>query len=181
MGRLKPAGVDRRHGLRSGGFSLIEILVVVVILGAVIGAATLAYRGHEGRWLDEAAQRTRALMQLACERASLTGVDLGMRLETSGLQFGYLRGEQWHPIASQSADELRPRPWPDGVQASGYLDGLLIDPEREPQRPHWACYASGESSTIRIELRHAALSEGWRLQSLPDGRFDLEREGQDAR
>ena len=159
------------------GFTLIELLVVLVIIAVVSIAVTLAIGGNQGRILQNEAGRMQALLQIACERALVTGTDIGLRFTPGSLRFGYLRGEQWLPFGDHSGDELRPRRLPDGLQVQPFIDGVVVDPERDPERPHWACFASGEAIPLRIELAYAGTDEHWRIDVAPDARVESKREG----
>ena len=66
--------------MRSKGFTLVEILVVVVIMAVVISLAVLSI-GVTGRdsQLDEESRRIEGLVDLLHERALLEGRDFGMR------------------------------------------------------------------------------------------------------
>src|SRR6202166_1719806 len=76
------------RGMRSKGFTLVEILVVVVIMAIVISLAVLSI-GVTGRdaQLDEESRRIEGLLGLLHERALLEGRDFGMRIEPSAYEF----------------------------------------------------------------------------------------------
>ena len=67
------------------GFTLIEILVVVFIIGVILGFATLSL---SGRALDDKAQeearRLAEVLRLARDEASMTGFELGWRRTDKG-------------------------------------------------------------------------------------------------
>ena len=73
--------------MRSKGFTLIEILVVVVIMAVVISLAVLSI-GVTGRdtQLDEESRRIEGLVDLLHERALLEGRDFGLRHRAHGLR-----------------------------------------------------------------------------------------------
>jgi general secretion pathway protein H len=157
------------------GASLIELLVVLAVVGAVLGAVTLGLGGRADRLLETSAQRAQALVRLACERALLTGLDLGWRLESGGWRFGFLRAEGWQPIGEDRGDELRPRSWDEGVRFALRRDGVAVDPEAEPNQPQLVCLASGELSAFELELSHDGSAQTWRLRGTADGQLSLER------
>src|SRR5271168_809560 len=74
--------------MRSKGFTLVEILVVVVIMAVVISLAVLSI-GVTGRdaQLDEETRRIEGLVGLLHERALLEGRDFGMRIEPAAYEF----------------------------------------------------------------------------------------------
>ena len=88
--------------MRSKGFTLIEILVVVVIMAVVISLAVLSI-GTTGRdaQLDEESRRIEGLVGMLHERALLEGRDFGLRIEPTAYEFVGLRAEP-RPLADRS-------------------------------------------------------------------------------
>src|SRR5277367_5128123 len=89
------------RSMRSKGFTLVEILVVVVIMAIVIGLAILSI-GTTGRdtQLDEESRRIEGLVGLLHERALLEGRDFGVRIEPSAYEFVVYepRRDRWMPL-----------------------------------------------------------------------------------
>lgn len=158
------------------GFTLIELLVVIVIVGVLLAAVTLAAGGSATRELQNAAERSQRLIQLACERAVLSGRDLGFAPTRDGLRFGYYEIEGWRPLEADPGDELRPRPWGNGVEVEAERDGdrLVLDAEA-PVEPPYACLASGELTPLRLRFRRGDVAEHWVLDGALDGRLTLAR------
>lgn len=159
---------------RQPGTSLIELLVILAVVGAVLGAISLSLGSRPERLLETSARRAEALVRLACERAVLTGVDIGWRFEVRGWRFGYLRRDGWEPVANDAGDELRPRNWETGMAFELRRDDLLIDPAAEPLQPQLLCLASGEMTPFALQLSHSGAQTRWQLSGEADGSLLLE-------
>jgi general secretion pathway protein H len=146
---------------RLRGFTLIEILVVVVIMAVVISLALLSISvtGRDTQ-IDEESQRIAGLLDMLHERAVIEGHDFGLRLEPSAYEFlAYdTRRGQWMPFDQER--EFRHRTLPPGLVFQLELDSRQvvlqpIDPNLAtdtPPPPQLAIAASGDSTPFRITL-----------------------------
>ena len=158
------------------GFTLIELIV-----GVVLGAVVLRMSDRDDRALEQAARRSQALIQLACERAELTGVDIGFSLLDDRWVFGYLGPQGWQMLSDQPSEELRPRPLGAALRAELRREGRLLladSTDNAPARPQLACLASGELSPFELRLGPAdgsgAAAFRWQLSGSLDGQLKLE-------
>ncbi len=70
------------------GFTLIEVMVVMVIIAILVTAVSLSLKGDRvGEALDEEAKRLSALLNLAREEAVMRDRDLGLVLADDGYLF----------------------------------------------------------------------------------------------
>ncbi len=154
---------------RTAGFSLVETLVVVAIVGVLALAATLALSGAGGeRQLDEASHRFAGLVAFACERAELTGRDIGTVLTRDGYRFDGLDGDAWRALAG--ASELRARQWPDGSIVTLARDGRPAGlATREDARPQIICRASGAMTPFVLTLALPSVAARYRVDGAVDG------------
>lgn len=162
------------------GFTLIELLVVVVILAVLAGALTLSIGSLGGeRQLEQQARRAQALIAHACEQAQLLDRDIGVAFDLSGYRFARRDGERWQVVRS---DELRPRRWLSGTRAAVSIDDhpLAVGVEF-PERPQLVCFASGDLTPFRLELRLTDLAVAWRLDGTPTGDVGVVAVQADAR
>ena len=154
------------------GFTLVEILVVIVILAVVAGAVSLALAGASGeRTLAREAERAEALITYACEQAELGGRTIGISLSKSGYRFSRTEQEVWVPYKD---GELRARHWPAPMSADLRRDETPIPLGDEfPDKPQALCYSSGEVTPFRLELAWADVERRYRLDAHADGALDF--------
>jgi general secretion pathway protein H len=150
--------------MRSKGFTLVEILVVVVIMAIVISIAILAISttGRDPQ-LDEESRRIEGLVGLLHERALLEGRDFGLRIEPSAYEFVIYdaRRDRWTTFDQEH--EFRHRDLPKGVSFQLELDShvVVIKPidrslsTNAPAAPQLAIAASGEGTPFRLTLLRA--------------------------
>jgi general secretion pathway protein H len=160
--------------MRGRGFTLVEILVVLVIMAVVISLAVLSI-GVTGRdsQLDEEVRRLEGLVVLLHERALLEGRDFGLRIEPTAYEFVVYDPyrDRWLTLTGES--EFRHRDLPKGVMFQLELDSVqvVLKPvERDlttdaPPPPQVAIAASGEGTPFRLTL----LREGTRARAAVDG------------
>jgi general secretion pathway protein H len=148
--------------MRSKGFTLVEILVVVVIMAIVISFAVLSI-GTTGRdpQLDTESRRIEGLIGLLHERALLEGRDFGLRIEPTAYEFVVYdsRRDRWSSLSQES--EFRRRELPKGVSFQLELDSQIVvikpidrsfSSDEAPPGPQVAIAASGEGTPFRLTL-----------------------------
>jgi general secretion pathway protein H len=161
--------------MRSKGFTLVEILVVVVIIAIVVSLAVLSI-GVTGRdsQLDEESRRIEGLVGLLHERALLEGRDFGLRIEPTAYEFVVYdaRRDRW--LTLDQEQEFRHRDLPKGLSFQLQLDSqiVVIKPidrtlasDDPPPGPQVAIAASGEGTPFRLTL----LRDGTQAQASVDG------------
>jgi type II secretion system protein H len=112
---------------RSGGFTLIEILVVIVIIGIVtVGAVlSMSFTGPE-RELRTEGDRLADLMNYAQEQGELQTRELGLYCTDHSYKFLAFdaRRQLWVPIADD--DALKPRTLPDAIRMQLQIEGREV-------------------------------------------------------
>ncbi len=148
--------------MRSKGFTLVEILVVVVIVAIMVSLAVLSI-GVTGRdsQLDEESRRIEGLVGLLHERALFEGRDFGLRIEPSAYEFVVYepRRERWMPLDQEH--EFRRRNLPKGLSFQLELDSQIVvikdldravASDKARPGPQLAIAASGEGTPFRLTL-----------------------------
>lgn len=155
---------------RQTGFSLLEIMIVVVIVGIVVSVASLSLGIlSNDRDLKIEADRFMALAEVAQDEATMQGREFGIELMTAGYRFveyDALAG-RWADIPGD--DILRLRALPEDVEFELYLEDKRIvldddpaefdDPESLDTRtsaqnysPHLLIYSSGDATPFELRV-----------------------------
>lgn len=153
------------------GFTLIEILVVVIIIATVSGIALMSI-GLIGddRELNTERQRIASLLQTAQDEATLQGREFGLEMMTTAYRFVEFDpfSSQWSEILGD--DLFRMRELPDGMEFELYVEDKRVVLENDPQEfadpdeqnmsvtaekyaPHIFVFSSGELTAYEIRLR----------------------------
>lgn len=157
------------------GFTLIEILVAVVIVGVLALAVTISIATAGGeRQLARESERLQGLIDFACHQAELTGREIGLRLDGRGYAFTRLGFDGWSSDALEN--ELRPRSWVPGLGVEILRDGRdlrLAESDSEP--PQIVCFSSGELSPFLLRLQLGDVANRYELRGEADGHIVLDR------
>jgi len=147
--------------MRSKGFTLVEILVVLVIMAVVISLAVLSVSatGRDSQ-LDEESRRIEGLVGLLHERALLEGRDFGLRIEPTAYEFVVYDPHRDRWMMLNQEQEYRHRELPKGISFQLQLDAqiVVIRPidrslsNDAPPPPQVAIAASGEGTPFRLTL-----------------------------
>jgi general secretion pathway protein H len=160
--------------MRSKGFTLVEILVVMLIIAAVISLTVLSINttGRDSQ-LDEESRRIEGLVGLLHERALLEGRDFGLRIEPAAYEFVLYdtRRNRW--LMMDQEREFRHRELPRGISFQLQLDSqtVVIKPidrnltSGDPPGPQVAIAASGEGTPFRLIL----LRDATQAKAVVDG------------
>jgi len=170
------------------GFTLVEILVVMVIVGLMAGMAVLAIGGDPHQQLKQEAQRIRSVLQLAADEALIQGQEYGLKLASEGYQMVQFNEElaQWTEATQEAFAAYQ---LPNDITLSLQSEGSKIDlttlnkSEEEKQnkkqqelKPALLLLSSGEMTPFTLQL-HSADAEH-QIQLSSDGLGNIRLGGQ---
>lgn len=173
------------------GFSLIEILVVVVIIGIVASIAMLSL-GLVGddRELRTEARRVMSLIEVAQDEAMMQGREFGLELMAESYRFVEydVFTNQWGELLGD--DTFRMRQLPEGSEFELLLEDRRVRLNTEPRAfentedrnrqdltenyaPHILIYSSGDLSPFELHIARAADDQSVVLRSDPGGAIKI--------
>lgn len=146
---------------RQSGFTLIEILVVLVVIGLLASLAVFTMAGSsQQRELEGEVRELFLLMQTASEQAVLNNRELGLRLEEGGYQFVALE-DQTGDWKASGERIFRARSLPDWVTVTEFIesDAPRLASAEDRLRPDVVFFSSGETTPFELEFTLASGSE----------------------
>lgn len=171
MARLATAAVGARRAGRGCGFTLLEILVVVLIIGIVLSLATLAFRDDTEDRLRTEAQRLAALLTLASQEAVLQGNELAVVFGPRGYHFQVLEEGKWTDAKDAV---LRERQLAEDLTLFIEIEGEAAQPggkDAEEAPPRVYLLSSGEMTPFTLTLKHTNSTATYQLSADFSGNF----------
>ena len=181
------------------GFTLLEVMVVVLIVGVMATFASLSIgsRVNEDK-LESEARRAEAIIRLASEEAEAKGVEIGLRFTEGGYRLLTLdSARQWQDYEIGGPLRRRTLQGPFGVDL--LVDGkpIRLPPELTPQQekelaesaelkgqrendaqlltPQVLLLSSGEITPFILQLTAPGLPASYRIEADALGRITLVR------
>jgi type II secretion system protein H len=146
---IRPGGTRARAAQR--GFTLLEIMVVVVIVGILVTGAIISL-GATGKdsGLQQERDRLSALIDYTRERGEMLTLEYGIRCGVHGYRFVFYdnRLMRWSP--EQLDETLRPRQLPSGLALDLQIEGrpIVLDDKSLKVNPQSAVPPGGTLSLL---------------------------------
>ena len=145
----------------AGGFTLVEILIVVVIIGIVTVGALISFGFLGGdRQLSDETERVRALMSYVQEQAELQTREYGIYLpNNASYQFVAFdnRTQRWNKVPED--DALRLRKLPPGIDLKLKVEArdvvIAKRPDASDLTPHIMIFSNGDLTPFELTIKRA--------------------------
>ncbi len=175
--------------VRSQGFTLLELMVVVAIIGILSSMAVVSLNlGGQADTVQEEGDRLKQLMRLAADEAVFQSRQIGIRFNQKSYYFLSLKGSytdgQWSDLGDDK--RLRKRELPEEIVLTVEVGGLEIvldtaeqDAQSEvPLKPQLIFLSNGERMPdVAVLLSLEEEDIHFRLAENEDSVLTLEREG----
>ena len=144
------------------GFTLLELMVVVAIIGILFSLASLSINTSDDKSIEAEAKRFAALMKLANEEAIFNTREMVLEVDKRGYQFLALGDQGFVPMEEADA-VFRPRELPDHIEIKLVIEDQTIefDSLEEDDKPKIGVFSSGEMTPFSLQfVREDGLAYG---------------------
>jgi len=154
--------IQSKLAKHSAGFTLIEILAVIFIVGIVVSAATLAFGDNQAERLQRKSLQLAALVEMAKEQAIFNSQELGILFTKDSYDFYSLSTGRdrdnknvsvWSPLEQDRI--LNKRTLPDGLEYELSLEGVKVNFSASNLKditPHVFILSDGTVSPFEINI-----------------------------
>ena len=163
------------------GFSLLELLVVVAIIGMLAGAVTLSIRAlGNDRQLEEETNRLRSVIDLLHEESLMQSRDYGVMFTATGYRFYVYDYQQLMWVLPQTDRLLQQYTLRPQLSLTLVLDGRTVPLMRdfeaqdvENPEPQVMVLSSGEVTPFTIGMEREGVGGRFELSAKLDGELTL--------
>jgi len=141
------------------GFTLLELLLVILIIGIILSFAALSIGGGNERAIEDEMKRLAGLIELAAQEATLESHELAVQFNGNKYEFLIFENNKWERITND--DTFRPRTLPEEMRLTIRLEdepvNLGTDTSQETANvlPRIYLLSSGEVTPFQLVLKDA--------------------------
>lgn len=162
------------------GFTLLEVLVVVLIIGIVLSVAVISLPADHEKALQTEAERIDALIGLAQQEAIIRDRELALEIKEDGYRFLIQDGETWTPLSESS---FRERTVEEPIRLDLIMDGVpLLQRDdnatttgEDDTNPRIYILSSGELSEFTISVKNPDVPVEFLVHGDISGRHAVEK------
>ncbi|MFU2510725.1 MAG: type II secretion system minor pseudopilin GspH [Pseudoalteromonas prydzensis] len=155
----------------SRGFSLIEILVVLVVIAFATKMVVYSLDGGDEDELDKQALRLHTTINMASEFAILNQLELGFHLDKNSFEFLVFDGEKW--ITFDREKLFAPITVDERLKLTLNLDDLAWSQDNLLEQSNWRELMSGGDDESLLELQKMKIPQVLILSSGEVSAFQL--------
>ncbi|HEA17135.1 MAG TPA: type II secretion system protein GspH [Pseudoalteromonas prydzensis] len=153
------------------GFSLIEILVVLVVIAFATKMVVYSLDGGDEDELDKQALRLHTTINMASEFAILNQLELGFHLDKNSFEFLVFDGEKW--ITFDREKLFAPITVDERLKLTLNLDDLAWSQDNLLEQSNWRELMSGGDDESLLELQKMKIPQVLILSSGEVSAFQL--------
>lgn len=163
-------------GKYESGFTLLELMMVVFVVGIMAGLTVLSIGGNAGREFRRDVSRVQQVLILAQDEAPFAGEEIGFWLDPDGESYSFLRFDDkklaWEPLEKEGFTEHKlpqqyqvkleisgaridlARIYKDAYKKSDKLDNWLTEekPKKKPAVPSLVFFSDGHYTPFSLEF-----------------------------
>lgn len=130
---------------RCRGFTLLELMVVMVLIGVLLGLVSLVGGSNPAQVARQEASRIARVIEQFRERAVLEGREFGVGVSQEGYRVLQLGERGWSPLMALQT-------WPPELQPRLAVEGLPVRLASSAERPQLLILSSDEISAFTLFL-----------------------------
>jgi general secretion pathway protein H len=165
-------------GRHESGFTLLELLMVVFVVGIMAGLAVMSIGGNPEREFKRDVSRIQQVLGLAQDEAPFAGEELGFWLDPEGKSYSFLSFDdkklKWRPYDKEGfAEHALPAQYRMELEVDGdpvdlaelYREAYKLDKkkskdeEEEPKVPLLVFFSDGHYTAFRLWLSNPLVKE----------------------